>query len=131
MWGHANGNWNVLFGDDLPSEDAWLVVMTNQRALLDTELENIHFTDKKPKEVLEMISKRGFSEVILAGGEKLNASFLKEDLIDEIRIIVKPLVIGTGKSLFGENESIQKFAFSKSELLGNGSIELIFNKKFT
>lgn len=37
----------------------------------------------------------------VVGGATLVASLLNEDLIDELRLIVHPIVLGKGQSLFG------------------------------
>ena len=69
--------------------------------------ENLVFTDKTPKAVLENLEKDGFSEVILAGGATINSLFAKENLIDEIIVTISPLIFGYGFSLFSEDISME------------------------
>lgn len=55
---------------------------------------------RSPNEALRMLDTRGFDVALLAGGGKVNASFLKEGLIDEIYLDVEPSIIGDGIPIF-------------------------------
>lgn len=94
------------FGEDLPNDKALQVVLTKREELLKKQMDNVIFTDNDPKQVLSMLDQREFHEVMLAGGHELNTSFLTENLIDEIWLICKPIILGDGKSLF--SRSVQK-----------------------
>lgn len=76
--------------------------------------------------VLHLVSEMGYQSALLAGGEKLNSAFLKEKLINEICIIVKPFVIGYGKSLFNIDGIIQKATLSHVEKLEDNTLELTY-----
>ena len=64
--------------------------------------EKVLFTDKSPEEILDMLKTKGFNIAFLAGGGKLNSSFMASGLIDEIYIDVEPLVFGKGIPIFAE-----------------------------
>jgi dihydrofolate reductase len=113
------------FGDDLPLGKALLVVMTHDKDLLARNQEGLLFTDSSPKEVLNMLEDKGYQEVMLAGGESLNSAFLSENLVDEIRVIIKPIIIGQGKSLFNVSKDVN-LKLLNNTLLDNGSIELSY-----
>lgn len=61
---------------------------------------NTVFTNEAPKKILEMIQKRGYEQVLVAGGGHINSLFLKENLIDEIHLTIEPVVLGQGVPLF-------------------------------
>lgn len=115
----------VSFGEDLPLGKALLVVMTHDKDLLARNQKGLIFTDSSPREVLNMLTGKGYREVMLAGGESLNSAFLGDNLVDEIRIIVKPMIIGQGKSLFDVSKDV-KLKLLENNLLDNGSIELSY-----
>ncbi len=61
-----------------------------------------HFVAHSPKEALELLG--DLKEVIVAGGGILNASFLAENLVDEIYVDVEPIILGEGVPIFkGKN----------------------------
>lgn len=50
---------------------------------------------------LRALKGRPGKNMYVVGGATLVASLLSEDLIDELRLIVHPIVLGTGQALFG------------------------------
>ncbi len=96
------------FEDDFPQKQALNIVVTNKPELLNLKIDGAIFTSKSPVEIVKMVSDMGFTQLALVGGEKLNSSFLKEDLIDEIYVDIHPLLIGKGKKLFGEIQGLFK-----------------------
>lgn len=113
------------FGDDLPIGKALLVVMTHDQNLLTKNRDGLIFTSSSLKDVLILLEQKGYQKIMLAGGENLNSAFLQERLINEIRVIIKPLVIGQGKSLFNIPKDLQLKLIS-SMPLSNNSIELAY-----
>lgn len=88
--------------------------------------EDLIFTDKNPRELLDWLSSQGFEEVILAGGTTINTLFAKENLIDEIVVTISPLIFGSGLSLF--DESIQmKLELKSLEKLGENSLVVVYS----
>lgn len=61
--------------------------------------DKVIFTNLKPKEVLRMLEKKGFDNIIVTGGH-LSASFMKEKLVDEIWVDLMPKVFTSGVRLF-------------------------------
>lgn len=74
------------------------VVMT--RNPKESEGKDLLFTDLSPKELLADLEKRGFKEVVIAGGRMINTLFIQEHLIDELLITFSPKIFGEGLSLF-------------------------------
>ena len=71
-----------------------------------SEWENLVYTDKKPREILDDLAQNGFSSVIVAGGALVNSLFAEENLIDEIIVTISPKIFGYGISLFTEEISM-------------------------
>jgi len=59
----------------------------------------IHYFVKTPKEALTYLRKKIFKSVSCCGG-KLNASFMKEKLVDEIYSDLEPVILGKGIGIF-------------------------------
>jgi len=58
--------------------------------------DNVTITSATPKEVLNMLNSKGFKTAFLAGGGAINASFMKDELVNEIYLDVEPLIFGKG-----------------------------------
>jgi len=91
------------FGKPLPDRKNIIFTRDKRRK---SDWENLVFTDKKPREILEDLEREGFSNVILAGGALINSLFAEENLIDEIIVTISPMIFGYGISLFTEEISM-------------------------
>lgn len=64
----------------------------------------LEFSNESPKELVSRLKKTGYKKILVVGGEKVNTSFLKAKLIDELYLTIEPVVFGKGKNLFEEIE---------------------------
>jgi dihydrofolate reductase len=81
-----------------------------------------HVIAHSPKEALNLV--KSFDEVIIAGGGKLDASFLDANLIDEIYLDVEPAIVSEGIPLFSGGIADRKLKFLGSKKLGENEIQL-------
>jgi len=72
-----------------------------------------HIICQSPIKALQYLKKDKFDTALLSGGGILNASFIKENLIDEMYLDIEPFVFGKGIKLF-ENSKLS----IKLKLLG-------------
>lgn len=73
----------------------------------------------EPNELMEDLHSKGLKEIYVDGG-KLAQSFIREGLVDHITISQIPILIGSGKALFGEldNDVSLELIESKEMKLG-------------
>lgn len=64
---------------------------------------------------------------IWAGGSELVTSLLKEGLMDELWIMVMPVVVGSGTPLFKGLDSKMKFQLTKTRQFRSGNVLLVYN----
>jgi len=57
---------------------------------------------KSPKDAMKLLKEMKFDKVMIGGGGKLNASFMKENLVDEIILDIEPMIFGKGIELFND-----------------------------
>lgn len=68
-----------------------------------------------PIEIIAELGSRGFNNLYIDGGVTIQ-NFLKEDLIDELRITTLPILLGRGYLLFGEMEHRLTFEHKSTEI---------------
>jgi len=64
-------------------------------------------------------------DIYLVGGARTTASFIDAGLVDELRLIVYPLIAGEGKALFARTERRRGLELRKVEKLPDGRVSLI------
>ncbi|HMJ95183.1 MAG TPA: dihydrofolate reductase family protein [Thermoleophilaceae bacterium] len=65
-------------------------------------------------------------EIVVAGSAQLVQALVEQGLVDELRLMVFPVVLGSGKRLFGETSDKQPLRLSDSKIVGDGVAILIY-----
>jgi dihydrofolate reductase len=66
--------------------------------------------------------------MLVAGSATLVQSLLEQDLVDELRLMVFPVVLGTGKRLWGETSDKKAFTLADATSVGEGVAILTFRR---
>ena len=81
-----------------------------------------HFIAHSPEDALKLAG--DFTEVIVAGGGILNASFLALNLVDEIYLDIEPIVLCTGIPLFQGKDFERKLRLIGQKRIADNEIQL-------
>ena len=65
-------------------------------------------------------------DIYLMGGARITASLVDAGLVDELRLIVYPLIAGVGKTLFATAERRRALELRKVQQLQDGRVSLIY-----
>jgi dihydrofolate reductase len=79
------------------------------------------------KEVAALKAKHD-RDVVVHGSAQLAQSLLERDLVDELRLMVYPVVLGSGKRLFGETSDKKRLGLTDSRIVGDGVAILIYQR---
>jgi dihydrofolate reductase len=66
--------------------------------------------------------------ILVAGSAQLVQSLLELDLVDELRLMVFPVLLGEGKRLFGDVSDKKRLRLSDSRTVGDGVSILTFTR---
>ena len=67
-------------------------------------------------------------DILVQGSARLVQGLLEHDLVDELHLMVYPVVLGSGKRLFGETSGKRRLAHVESKQLGDGVAIEIYAK---
>jgi dihydrofolate reductase len=59
-------------------------------------------------------------DIVVHGSARLVQALLERDLVDELRLMVFPVVLGSGKRLFGETSDKKRLRLVDSKVVGDG-----------
>ena len=81
--------------------------------------------DNVGEEVTRLKQESG-QDILIFGSVELIHSLMQEDLIDEYRLMVFPIVVGNGKRLFHGESQQKEFKLVQSQAFGSGVVVLTY-----
>jgi dihydrofolate reductase len=90
------------------------------------EWNNSTVLDGDVAEEVVKLKKELEGNVVVHGSGRLVQALLEHDLVDELRLMVYPVVLGTGKRLFGETSGKKPLRLVDSKTVGDGVAILIY-----
>jgi len=79
--------------------------------------------------VVEEVSKlrqKVNGDIVVHGSARLVQTLVEHDLVDELRLMVFPVILGTGKRLFGDTSDKKRLRLTDSKTVGDGVAILIY-----
>ena len=84
-----------------PYEDTPVIVLSSNKIEIPNDLvKNVSCSSESPKELCERLTNEGAKRIYVDGGITIQR-FFSEGLINDITITVVPVILGSGKPLFG------------------------------
>ena len=80
-----------------------------------------------PEEVAKLKEQHD-ANVVVHGSRQLAQTLLENDLVDELRLMVFPVVLGKGKRLFGETSEKKTLKLQSSRTVGDGVVILVYGR---
>jgi dihydrofolate reductase len=66
--------------------------------------------------------------LIVHGSCQLVQTLIEEELVDELRLMVFPIVVGYGKRLFGDTSGTRKLKLAEANTVGDGVLTLVYRR---
>jgi dihydrofolate reductase len=77
-------------------------------------------------EEVSKLRKSPGGDIVVHGSAQLVQTLLENDLVDEVRLMVFPVVLGTGKRLFGDMSDKKPLRLVDSKVVGDGVAILVY-----
>ena len=71
------------------------------------------------------LKEQAAGDILVAGSATLVRTLLEHDLVDELRLMVYPIVLGSGKRLFGDSASAKTFRLVESRPVGDAGVVIL------
>jgi dihydrofolate reductase len=123
------------FADAWPSREGEFADLFNNmpKYVVSSTLENPegNNTTVVSGDVAEEVAKlkeRYDGDIVVHGSASLAQALIDQDLVDELRLMVFPVVLGSGKPLFGETGDKKTLKLTESKTVGDGVAILIYGR---
>jgi dihydrofolate reductase len=77
-------------------------------------------------EEVSKLKQEADGDVVVHGGAQLAQALIEHDLVDEVRLMVFPVILGTGKRLFGDPGEKKTLRLVDSKVVGDGVVILTY-----
>jgi len=77
-------------------------------------------------EQVSQLRQKHEGDVVVHGSARLAQALLEQDLVDELRLMVFPVVLGSGKRLFGDTSEKTRLRLKSSKTVGDGVAILVY-----
>jgi dihydrofolate reductase len=104
------------FADKFNSMPKYVVSST----LKDPDWTNSTLLDGDVAEEVSKLREEQDGEIVVHGSAQLVQALLEHGLVDELRLMVFPVVLGAGKRLFGETSDKRPLRLTDSKTVGDG-----------
>lgn len=92
------------------------------RTLQKPEWENTTLVSENAAAAISELKQQGDGNMFVFGSADLSATLIAEGLFDEYRLAIVPVILGTGKPLFGHDLNRQKLELIDSRTLSTGCV---------
>ena len=65
-------------------------------------------------------------DILVSGSAKLVQTLIANDLVDQLNLMVFPVILGSGKRLFGETKDLKTLQLAESKTVGDGVAILVY-----
>ena len=117
-WASRPGEW----ADRLNSLPKYVVSST----LEDPKWTNVTVLKGNVVDEVTRLKQQLDGDIVVYASYQLGRTLIEHDLVDELRLIVFPVVVGDGERLFGETSGTKPFRLAGSRTVGNGLVSLTY-----
>jgi dihydrofolate reductase len=65
-------------------------------------------------------------EIVVPASYQLGRTLMEHDLVDELRLVIFPVVLGAGERLFGKTSDMKSFRLVRTRTIGDGLVSLTY-----
>jgi dihydrofolate reductase len=112
------------FADKFNSMPKYVVSST----LGEPEWTNSVVVDGDLEDAVSKIRDEHEGDIVVHGSVQLAQALIDKDLVDELRLMVFPVVLGAGKRLFGETGDKKRLKLVESQPVGDGVVILVYGR---
>ncbi|UPK72445.1 dihydrofolate reductase family protein [Chitinophaga filiformis] len=116
--------YNILSPNYLPLKDTGsLVVLTHDTKATPSQ-SNVLFTSDSPEKIIADLVAKGHTKAVIIGGTQTVSAFIRKGLVNEIILVVEPVLFGKGLPLVNDVEAEYQLALLDVKRLNDNTVQL-------
>lgn len=123
----GRSTYDILAPDYLPLRDQGSLAVLTHNKTMRSDNTAVFFSDAGPAAVRDMLAERGHREAVIIGGAEIATAFMQAELINEIILVVEPVVFGSGLALFKQGEFEYKMSLTDVKKLNDHTVQLHYS----
>ncbi|MGN6557183.1 MAG: dihydrofolate reductase family protein [Solirubrobacterales bacterium] len=112
------------FAEKMNGMPKFVVSSTLERA----DWQNTTILSGDPADSVATLKDKVDGVILVAGSATLVKSLIENDLVDELRLMVFPVLLGQGKRFFPEGEAKHRLELAESKTVGDGIVLLRYER---
>jgi dihydrofolate reductase len=96
------------------------------RTLTDPEWTNTTVLDGDLADSVALLKERHEGDIVVHGSISVAQALIENNLVDELRLMVFPVILGQGKRMFGETSDKKALRLAESKAVGDGVTILVY-----
>ena len=126
----ADPSWQGWWGDEPPFHSPVIVLTHHERPDLVLGETTFHFRNLPPRDALDLATElAGGLDVRLGGGPTTVREFLDADLVDQLHLVVVPIILGRGVSIWEAQEGLEERFRVEATTSPTGVIHVVFTRR--
>ena len=77
-------------------------------------------------EEVKKLKQRLKGDILVSGSARLVQTLIANDLVDQLNLMVFPVILGSGKRLFGDTKDLKTLSLADSKSVGDGVLILVY-----
>ncbi len=118
--------WPSRTGDEFSDKFNAMPKFVVSSTLVDPEWNNTSVLEGELAESVTQLKADLDGDIVVAGSVQLVQALIELDLVDELRMMVFPVVLGKGKTLFAATSEKKTLQLADSQIVGDGIAILIY-----
>ena len=99
------------------------------RTLRSAEWNNTTVSGENASDSIRKLKEQGGKDIYVFGSANLSETFMSDNLFDEYRIAIAPVILGSGRPLFRQGINSLNLSLSAAQQLSTGGVILKYEKR--
>lgn len=123
--------YNIIAPDYLPLKDGGTTIVLTSDTNAKPGNPTVVFAKPNANEIVPLLEKRGHDEAVIIGGTATITEFLDKGLVQEVILIMEPVLFGKGLPLFRESDAEIKLQLVDVSKLNLNTIRVHYRTSFS